>query len=221
MNFVLSYSGGKDSALALHRMVSAGHRPMGLVVMMNRQAGRSWFHGVDPALLEQISAALDIPLLPCPADGGDYHTALEALLRQCARDGAEACVFGDIDIQDHLDWDRARCAAAGLEAVLPLWGRDRRENALEAVDLGYRCVVKCVDRAKLPERFLGRPLSRALLEEMEGFGVDLCGENGEYHTVVLDGPLFRRPVPYQCREVLRFGHISAIDIVYAGEEAAP
>lgn len=216
LRFVISFSGGKDSMLALHKMVEAGHRPMGLLVMMNEAAGRSWFHGVDPALLRAISDALGIPLMPCPAEGEGYHTAMEARLREAQAAGAQACVFGDIDIQPHLEWDRARCAAAGLEPVLPLWGRDRRENVREAVALGYECVIKCLDRDLLPERLLGRALSEAVLDEMEGCGVDLCGENGEYHTVVLDGPLFRRPVAYERREILRFGHISAMDITAAG-----
>lgn len=213
MKFVCSFSGGKDSMLALHKMVEGGHEPVGLMVMMNEAAGRSWFHGVDPELLGCISNALGIPLIPCPSGGTDYHLTMESALRNAAEVGATACVFGDIDIEGHRAWDADRCRKASLEPILPLWGRDRRENVHEVVELGYQCVIKCLNRSLLPEHFLGRPLSKALLEELDEFGVDLCGENGEYHTVVLDGPLFQWPVEYECREILPFDSISAINIV--------
>lgn len=220
MRFIRSFSGGKDSMLSLHKLAEQGHEPVGLLVMMNEAAGRSWFHGVDPALLDGIAASLELPLYPCPAAGEGYHIAMEEALRAAKAAGADACAFGDIDIAGHREWDEARCRAAGLSPVLPLWGRDRAENAREAVRLGYRCVIKCIDRDVLPERLLGRLLDEGVLAELAELGVDLCGENGEYHTIVLDGPLFRRPVAYRRREILRFGHISAIDLM-AGEENAP
>ncbi len=212
MKFVISYSGGKDSVLALHKMVQAGHTPMGLLVMVNRDMERSWFHGVDLPLLEQISASLQIPLLPCVCTGEDYCAAMEHGLRQAKALGAEACVFGDIDIEDHLTWCQQRCNAAGLARIHPLWHRDRRENTLEFIQLGYQALIKCVRNQDLPQSFLGRMLDLALLQEMEQRGVDVCGENGEYHTVAVGGPLFRQPVRYQCKEILDFGNISAINI---------
>ncbi len=211
MKFVLSFSAGKDSVLALHRMVAQGHKPAALLVMFNRDAGRSWFHGADRALLCAMAESLRLPLVCCEAAGGaDYEAAFERCLRAQKEQGVEACVFGDIDLEAHRRWNEARCAAAGLRAELPLWGESREELVREVVGLGYRCVVKCVRQSALPERFLGRVLDLPLLEELRGLGVDLCGENGEYHTVVLDGPLFHAPVRRTAGEILRLGEISAI-----------
>ena len=218
MKFIMSYSGGKDSILALHRLVGQGHQPVGLLVMFHEEAGRSWFHGIDPPLLQAIAKALDLPLFLCGAAGDAYHLAMEECLIRAKSLGAEACAFGDIDIEAHRQWDEARCAATGLEALLPLWQRGREENAREAVALGYRCLIKCINRDVLPERFLGRELSVELLEEMKRLGIDLCGENGEYHTVVVDGPLFLHPVACECRETLRFGKFSAINLIANREE---
>ncbi len=213
MKFVLSYSGGKDSVLALHKMVSDGHEPVALLVAFRQEAGRSWMHGIDPPLLNALAESLGLPMLICPAAGETYGEDMERSLGEAKAMGAEACVFGDIDVEDHRQWDEARCAAAGLEAVLPLWGRDREENAREAISLGFRCLIKCIQTDVLPESCLGQPLSLAMLDEMRRLGVDLCGENGEYHTVATDGPVFRYPVETENRGIVRLGHITAADLV--------
>lgn len=212
MRFVLSFSGGKDSMLALHKMLEAGYDCVALLVMYNEEAGRSWVHGIDTALLGAISDALGFPLLRRSASESTYHADMERALLQARDMGAEACVFGDIDVGDHRRWDEDRCSAAGLKAILPLWQRDREENVREAVALGYRCLIKCVQKGVLPESFLGRPLTFPLLEEMKRYGVDLCGENGEYHTVVVDGPIFRHPVIVENHGVIQLEHISAADL---------
>lgn len=156
MRFVLSFSGGKDSILALHHMVSQGHIPVALLVMFRGDAGRSWVHGMDRVLLNAIAEALELPLLLCEAAGETYATDMERCMEQAKAVGAEACVFGDIDIQEHRRWDEARCEATGLRALLPLWGRDRAENALEAVTLRYRCLVKCVKNGGTGRGFMRR-----------------------------------------------------------------
>ena len=213
MKFVISYSCGKDSTLALHKMLCEGHTPVGLLVMYNRDAGRSWFHGVDRKLLDKISESLEIPLILCESAGEDYHLALEEGLRKALLLGAECCAFGDIDIEDNAKWCKDRCDAVGIHYQFPLWHRNRIENTKELVSLGYRCVIKCVRNGDLPRSMLGRVLDDEVISEMEERGIDVCGENGEYHTVVLDGPIFHTPVSYECKEVLDFGNISVINIV--------
>ena len=216
MKFVLSYSCGKDSTLALHKMIHEGHEPVGLLVMMNREMRRSWFHGVDKELLNAISESLDIPLILCETSGEEYHTALEDGLRLAMTKGAEIAVFGDIDIDGHLIWCRERCAAIGIESLFPLWRRDREEIVREILLLGYQCVIKCVSNEKLPQNLLGKVLDEFVLEKMKYLNVDICGENGEYHTIVLDGPVFNNPIDYECLEKLNFGNVSAINIVKRG-----
>ena len=213
MKFVMSFSTGKDSMLALHRMVKAGHEPVSLLVMFNKDAERSWFHGADDALLAAISDALDIPLIRCVTTGDEYIQSMERSLKQAKSMGAEACVFGDIDIKEHRVWNEQRCAVAGLKAVLPLWEEKREKLARESIREGYKCIIKCIQPEKLPESFLGRVLDEKLLSEMAEYKTDLCGENGEYHTIVTDGPLFKHPVDCITGKTLHTEHASVIELI--------
>ncbi len=211
-SFVMSYSCGKDSTLALHKMLALGGVPTALYVMFKSCCGFSFFHGAGGALLERYSAALQIPLLCVPSCGEDYHLAMEEALRKAKKAGAEFACFGDIDIEGHRIWGEERCRNAGLSALYPLWHANREENAREVINLGYKCVIKSVDNTKLPKNMLGKILDEALLEEMAQCGIDVCGENGEYHTLVVDGPIFRLPIQYTAGKILDFGERSLIEI---------
>ena len=114
----------------------------------------------------------------------------------------------------------ARSAAEtwGLEAVYPLWHHDRQENVREVLELGYRCLIKTLDRRVLPRHLLGRVMDRAMVEEMTACGVDVCGENGEFHTIAVDGPVFHRPIPYCVRQLLDLGDYSVADITVPEKE---
>lgn len=213
MKFAVSFSGGKDSMLALHKMVEAGHEPVALLVMYRQEEGRSWVHGIEPQLLAGIGEALKIPLICCGAKPESYDADMERGLRQAGELGAEVCVFGDIDTPGHREWDEARCAAAGLDAVLPLWQWNREAAVRKTLELGYQCLIKCIRRDILPEGWLGRPLSMDYVEQMVSWGVDACGENGEYHTIVVDGPLFAHPVPVENRGVVFLERIAAADLL--------
>ena len=212
MKFISAFSTGKDSILALHRMIKSGNEPAGLLIMYNSGAERSWFHGADQKLIQRISESLEIPVYYGVSDGDDYMEVFEEQLKKAVADGAEACVFGDIDIENHREWDEARCRAAGIKAVLPLWQESREKLVRETIAEGYNCVIKCLHKEQLPESFLGKSLSSKVLDEMEEYGIDLCGENGEYHTVVLDGPLFKKKIEYTLGEILELEYVSAIEI---------
>ena len=169
--FILSYSCGKDSTLCLHKMLEAGAEPMALLVMFNPEAGRSYFHGVDPALLREYGEALELPLLAVPTGGEEYHLSMEAALRRAKEQGAELVCFGDIDMENNRAWGEERCRNVGLDAVYPLWHHDRQENVREVLELGYRCLIKTLDRRVLPRHLLGRVMDRAMVEEMTACGV--------------------------------------------------
>ncbi|MEG0377878.1 MAG: diphthine--ammonia ligase [Eubacterium sp.] len=213
MNFVMSYSCGKDSTLALHRMVADGHIPVGLLIMINEEADRSWFHGVDEDLLHQISESLNIPLILCRSKGDDYLIQFENGLLEAKNRGAECCVFGDIDIEDNAAWCRERCNHMGLTPVFPLWQQGRENLTHEFISLGYIGLIKCVRHADLPKTLLGKPLDDDAIAIMKSHNIDICGENGEYHTLVVSGPLFRFPLNIACKEILDFTNISAVNIV--------
>lgn len=212
MRFAMSYSCGKDSTLALHKMLAEGHEPVCLVVMVNEAAGRSYFHGADEAMLERYEEALAIPMITCRADGASYQSAFELGLAKAKRMGAEAACFGDIDIAQNRQWEEARCEAVGLIPFFPLWQQGREALVRELLRLGYRCLIKSVNRTLLPTELLGTVLDEAAVRAMKSAGVDICGENGEYHTLAVDGPVFQKPLAFQIGDKIELGDYAAADI---------
>ena len=215
MKFVMSYSCGKDSTLALHKMIEQGNEPVALLVMVNEKVDRSFFHGADYIMLEAYSKALGLPLLITPSEGENYHIAMEESLCEAKKLGAEVACFGDIDIEDNRKWAEERCKNAKIEAVFPLWHRNREENVYELIERGYKCLIKSINSTLIPKTLLGKYIDEAVIEEMRRCGIDICGENGEYHTLVVDGPIFKNSLPYKTGEVMDFGDFSIID-VYIG-----
>ncbi|MDR0838944.1 MAG: diphthine--ammonia ligase [Oscillospiraceae bacterium] len=212
-----SYSGGKDSALALYRAINAGHAPVCLLTTYNEAAGRSWFHGVPREVLEKVSEALKIPLeLFKTGAGDDYERDFKAALaRAKAERGAQGCVFGDIDLQTHYDRCASWCAQTQLESLFPLWNGDRAALVYELIDAGFKAVITIVNTQQLGERFLGKTLTRELAAEIAAEGADVCGENGEYHTFVYDGPIFASPVAVSFGDTLRSGEYSILPVTLA------
>lgn len=213
MKFAMSYSCGKDSTLALHRMLEQGHEAVCLIVMVNGEAGRSYFHGADRQMLECYEKALGIPMICCPANGESYAAAFEAALIRAKAMGAEAACFGDIDIEANRRWEVERCRAAGLGSCFPLWQQGREDAVGELLRLGYKCLIKSVNRTLLPETLAGKMLDGDAVALMKSAGIDICGENGEYHTLAVDGPVFRGPLPFRVRDVIELGDYSVADIV--------
>jgi uncharacterized protein (TIGR00290 family) len=212
MNFAMSYSFGKDSAFALYRMIQAGHKPVCLITTVNKDNGKSWTHGINPGLVARSARALGLPLIAAPCASAEYETAFEEALKKSKDMGAEACAFGDMDVDLHREWDRARCKNAGLECITPLWGIDRERAIAEELDSGFTAIIKCVEKRFLGPEFLGKTLSRAVLDEIRAAGADVCGENGEYHTLVVGGPIYNTPVEVELGELVDLGDYAAIDI---------
>lgn len=192
---VISFSGGKDSVLSLHKAVSLGYEPITLMTTINKNKGDSWFHDISSDLLKQVSLAINIPLLLVECSGENYENTFEIALKNMKNLGAEACIFGDIDIAHHREWGEIRCKNTGLEAIFPLWQENRETLVKEFIDLGYKAIIKKVNLKNMNVDFLGKTLSHKLLEEIKATGSDVCGENGEYHTFVYDGPIFSKEIP--------------------------
>jgi uncharacterized protein (TIGR00290 family) len=129
-------------------------------------------------------------------------------LRDLKARGMEDIIFGDIDLQEHRDWEEKVCAVAGVRAHLPLWEIDRREAVSQFLELGFRAVVICVNHHWLDESFCGRTFDADFLRDLPN-GVDWCGENGEFHTFVFDGPLFTSPVNFSIEEIYPYELLSS------------
>ncbi|MBX3604223.1 MAG: adenine nucleotide alpha hydrolase [Piscinibacter sp.] len=182
--------------LALHRALDAGWRVEALLAMFDESGERSRSHAIPPALMRAQADALGLPLVMRRAGWADYEAVFTDQLRAFAAQGLTHGLFGDIDLQPHRDWEEKVCAAAGLQAVLPLWQAPRRALVDELFALGYRARVVCVDGRFLDASFCGREFDERFVADLPA-GVDACGENGEFHTFVVDGPRFAAPVVHR------------------------
>jgi uncharacterized protein (TIGR00290 family) len=162
--------------------------------MLDESGERSRSHGLPLGLLQAQAAACGLPLVTRSASWAGYTDAFADGLAELRQAGARRCVFGDVDLDDHRRWCRDVCARAGLEAVHPLWGRDRRGLVEELLARGFAATIVVVRDGVLDRKLLGRRLDADLLTELEALGVDACGENGEFHTAVDDAPYFERPL---------------------------
>jgi len=196
MKFVASYSGGKESALAVYRAVNQGHEPLALITTYNTDANRSHFHGLTEEVLQGVSKSLKIPLWLIKTSGEKYASNFEKALTQAKEQGAEACVFGDIDIEGHIKWCSQRCENVGLKPLFPLMGESRNDVVYELIDSGFIANISIVNTKYLSDEFLGMQLTKEVAEQIAAQGADICGENGEYHTFVSSGPNFKYPVNF-------------------------
>jgi diphthine-ammonia ligase len=218
-NVFCSWSGGKDSCLALHRAMQAGATPACLVTMMIEDGHRSRSHGLRPDLIEAQAAAMGLPAVMRSTSWDDYEACFIDALGEVKTLGVGAGVFGDIDLLDHRDWVERVCATVGMEAALPLWGKPRLEMVLECMTAGIDCrIVTCRAELMGPE-YLGKKLTRELAESLEARGIDACGENGEFHTVVVNGPMFQTPLELESGDTYQHGGCWSLD--YQMAAAAP
>lgn len=200
---LISWSGGKDSCLALWRARNAGMAVPLLITAMDEDGRKSRSHGVPPELLEAQAASLGARLQRYHASWASYEAQFIATLRAAKAEGMEHAIFGDIDLQPHRDWEEKVCAVAGLAAHLPLWGEARRALVDEFLAAGFKAIVVCINGQHLPPSFCGREFDAAFLADLPP-GVDACGENGEFHTFVYDGPAFSAPVALRRMQVLHY-----------------
>lgn len=206
-SFFSSWSAGKDSCLAFYRAIQAGGKPKLLFTMFLEGGERSHSHGLAAEVVQAQAAALGLPLLTRAASWADYETAFLDGLQEIRQTGTEVGVFGDIDGEPHLEWVLRICGLAGVTPWEPIWKSERRKLLHEFLDAGFKATVVSVKEALLKPDYLGRTLDRNLIAEFEAQGIDACGENGEYHTVVTDGPVFSAPLKLEHKErVLRSGY---------------
>lgn len=202
IRFFCSWSGGKDSCLALFRMIKTGNVCEGLFTMIDETGEHSRSHGLPPDLLRKQSQALELPITTAAANWNSYENEFKKKLEYFKTNGLKHGVFGDIDLEPHRAWVDRVCSECNFTAHLPLWQEKRRTLVSEFIGADFKALIVVVNTNMIPERFLGRVIDHKLVCELENIGVDACGENGEFHTFVYDGPLFSNPVDFRITDII-------------------
>jgi uncharacterized protein (TIGR00290 family) len=204
------WSGGKDSAMALHALrEERGCRITALLTTITDEYDRISMHGVRRALVERQAESLGLPLhavlIPPQCINATYEERMKEALGQHFARGVRRVAFGDIFLEDLRVYREKNLAQVGMLALFPIWKRDTRELAREFVRLGFRAITVCVDPRVLDASFAGRELDASFFADLPS-GADPCGENGEFHTFVFDGPGFKTPIAFRVGEkVMRDG----------------
>lgn len=203
---LLSWSGGKDSALALHGLLCSGNwEVVGLLTTVTEGYDRISMHGVRRDLLERQAEMLGLPLeIVCLKQDGnleDYEQRMKESLACGLRRGVESVSFGDLFLDDVRRYRQEKLAGLGMTAVFPLWGQNTTELADTFIRLGFKAIITCIDATALAPEFVGRDFDAAFVSDLPD-GVDPCGERGEFHSFVYDGPVFREPICFEKGQVV-------------------
>ena len=205
---IVSFSGGKDSSLALYHAMQTGN-VIGLIVMLEEQGQRSRSHAMPLDIIRAQAQAIGLPVFMASSSWNDYENKFINLLNEAKQKGAEVLVTGDLDMPEHGCWHARVTQTVGLKLGMPLWLRPHREVVEEFIQLGFQSVVVTVNlKLGMKVEDLGQVLSLEYIQELENRGIDPCGEGGEFHTTVIDGPIFNKAIP-----------VRKLDIVYHEEYA--
>ena len=203
---LFSWSGGKDGAMALYELRRTGrYKVLALLTTLTEGYDRICMHGVREVLLEQQAACLGLSLskvrIPKDSDMEEYEAEMQKILTHYQGLGISSVVFGDVFLEDLKEYRRAKLSQMGLGAIFPVWKRDTAELARTFIDMGFKAVITCVDTHAIDRAFAGRVFDRRFLRDITS-GVDPCGENGEFHSFVYDGPIFKKSVPHEVGEIV-------------------
>jgi len=185
--------------LALYRVQKSGeHKVLYLVNMCDATTDYSRSHGIKQELIVRQAEAMDISLIQQKTDRDDYELNFKSVILKLKEKGITGGIFGDIYLREHRDWINRVCTESGITAIFPIWDNPTVELATEFIQEGFKTLTVSVNSKNLTEDFLGREYDQALVEELSKLeGIDICAENGEFHTFVYDGPNFRYPVQFQ------------------------
>ncbi len=203
---IFNWSGGKDSAFALYKCLQNNeHEIVSLFTSINYETKRISMHGVRSELLNKQAELIDLPLvtisLPKETSMEVYNKIMQTQMNNFKLQNIEYSIFGDIFLQDLREYREKQLSKVGMKAVFPLWQRNTTELINEFIDAGFKTIVTAVDASKLGKEFVGRVIDKQFIDDLPD-NVDPCGENGEFHTFVYDGPIFKKPINFTKGEII-------------------
>jgi diphthine-ammonia ligase len=199
MKVACCWSGGKDSCYACWKAIAQGYDMRYLVNFVTSAGfGKNAFHGVKREVVRMQSEATGVPIIQRDTTWERYEQTFREVMTRLREEGIEGLVTGDMDVEEHRTWTENMCSEFGLKALLPLWKIDRDEMLKGFIDDGFETVIVCLKADATDARWLGRTIDLGFMAELQDYGrshsFDICGENGEYHTFVIDGPSFHKHI---------------------------
>lgn len=213
MSYVASWSGGKESCFAVYQALQQGYKISHLVNFISRKSQRVSAHGLMPELVKLQSECIGIPLVQKETTDDGYEQQFKEVLNSLIPSGVEGMVFGDIYVQEHLDWIQRVCNDLNITAFEPLWGRNTEDIMADYINAGFKSVIIAAKSELIEENWIGKIIDNSYLDYLRNKGIDVCGENGEYHTLVIDGPLFKKPINLLDTRVIKRDNLWFLDIV--------
>ena len=194
MNVFTSWSGGKDSCLALYRALKAGFKVNYLLSMLDEDGVKSKGHGLDRSLLNAQAKALGIPIIYGKASWETYEEEFKRIIKSLKNKGIQGGIFGDIKLQEHKEWVEKVCGEVGIKAFEPLWNEKYETLLGEFFGKGFEALIINVKTSLIGDEWVGQPFNHKFIEYLKNREVDLFGENGEYHTLVTYSPIFKQRI---------------------------
>lgn len=204
-----SWSGGKDSSLACYKAMLEGFEVSYLLNLLSEDGKRERAHGTRHFLLKLQSEAIRIPIVQVNASWERYEEKFKHAVEELKLEGVEGGVFGDIDLIEHREWVERVCGELEIEPILPLWDLDPEDILLEFIEEGFEAMVVAT---RIKEEWLGRKIDKHFIDELKNFDFHLSGESGEYHTFVIDGPIFKRRIKVSELEKVHVNGMWFLDI---------
>jgi len=207
MSYISSWSGGKDSCFACYLALRQGYKISHLVNFISQEFNRVSFHGTEARLIQLQSQAIGIPLLQKETTWNGYEQEFKEAVKSLLPKGIRGIVFGDIYVQEHKDWVERVCGELGIEAIEPLWNKSTEKIFTDFIDADFEAIIVSAKAELIDEDWIGQRVDRKFLAYLKAKNIDSCGENGEYHALVVNGPLFKRRIEIiESRTINRDNH---------------
>ena len=196
LSVISSWSGGKDSCLACYKAMQKGHEVKFLLNFASVEYKRCCFHGIENRLMQTQADSIEIPMVQreVPADMEEYEKEFKSAVCKLKKMGMEGMVFGDIYLDEHKEWVDRVCRDINITPIEPLWNLNTEDIIMEFINSGFKAIVVSAKSDLFGEDFVGRLIDKSMVDELKQKGICLCGENGEFHTFVIDGPIFKKRI---------------------------